>query len=55
MQRWNDNGSADVLVATKMSTKSPDGKTTIESGTRWVVTTIEEGQQWKISNLIQVI
>jgi Mce-associated membrane protein len=55
VQRWNDNGSADVLVATKISTKSPDGKSTIESGNRWVATTIKEGQQWKISNLIQVI
>jgi Mce-associated membrane protein len=55
VQRWNDNGSADVLVATKISTKSPDGKTAIESGNRWVVTTIEEGQQCKISQMIQVI
>ena len=55
LQRWNDNGSADVLVATKISTKSPDGKSTIESGNRWVATAIEEGQQWKISQLIQVI
>lgn len=55
VQRWNDNGSADILVATTTSTKAPDGKSTIESGDRWVVTTIEEGQQWKISNLIQVI
>ena len=55
VQRWNGNGSADILVATKITSKSPDGKTTVESGNRWVVTTIEEGQQWKISNLIQVI
>ena len=55
LQRWNDNGSADVLVATKISTKSPDGKSTIESGNRWVATAIKEGQQWKISQLIQVI
>lgn len=55
VQRWNDNGSADVLVATKVSTKSPDGKTTIESGNRWVATAMREGQQWKISQLIQVI
>lgn len=54
VQRWNDNGSADVLVATKISTTGADGKA-IESGNRWVVTTIEEGQQWKISQLIQVI
>src|ERR1700730_7297214 len=55
VQRWNDNGSADVLVATKGATKSPDGKSTIESGNRWVATAIKEGQQWKISQLIQVI
>ena len=55
VQRWNENGSADVLVATKTSTKSPDGKSTVESGSRWVVTAIQEGQQWKISQLTQVI
>ena len=55
VQRWNDNGSVDVLVATKITTKSPDGKSTIESGNRWVATAIKEGQQWKISQLIQVI
>jgi Mce-associated membrane protein len=55
VQRWNDNGSADVLIAVKTSTRSPDGKSTIESGNRWVVTTIREGQQWKISQLNQVI
>lgn len=54
VQRWNDDGSADVLVATKTTTRLPDGKT-IESGSRWVATTILEGQQWKISQLIQVI
>ena len=55
VQRWNDNGSADILVATKVTSKSPDGKTTVESGNRWVATAIMEGQQWKISQLIQVI
>ena len=55
VQRWNDNGSADVLVATKTTAKTPDGKSTIESGNRWVATAIQEGQQWKISQLIQVI
>ena len=55
VQRWNQNGSADILVATTSRQKSPDGKSTMESGDRWVVTTIEEGQQWKISQLIQVI
>ena len=55
VQRWNDDGSADVLLATKVTTTSPDGKSTIESGSRWIATTIREGQQWKISKLIQVI
>jgi Mce-associated membrane protein len=55
VQRWNKDGSADVLVATKVSAKSPDGKSTIESGNRWVATTIREGQQWKISQLNEVI
>ena len=55
VQRWNDTGSADILVATKIATTSPDGKSNIESGNRWVATAIKEGQQWKISNLIQVI
>lgn len=55
VQRWDANGSADVLVATKTISKSPDGKSTIESGSRWVATVVEEGQQWKISQLIQVI
>ena len=55
VQRWNNDTSADVLVATKVTTKSPDGKASVESGNRWVVTTTLEGQQWKISNLIQVI
>jgi Mce-associated membrane protein len=55
VQRWNDNGSADILVATKVSSKSPDGKMTIESGNRWIATATKEGPQWKISRLIQVI
>lgn len=55
IQRWNDDGSADVLIATKVTSTLPDGKTTMESGSRWLATTIKEGQQWKISNLVQVI
>jgi Mce-associated membrane protein len=55
VQRWRDDGSVDVLVATKVSRKSPDGKANMESGNRWVATAIKEGQQWKISQLIQVI
>jgi Mce-associated membrane protein len=55
VQRWNDDGSADVLVATKMTSTTPDGKQTIETGSRWVATAVKEGQQWKINRLIQVI
>lgn len=55
VQRWNDDGSVDVLVATKVTSTTPDGKTTFESGSRWVATTTREGEQWKIKNLIQVI
>ncbi len=54
VQRWNDDGSAEVLIATKVTNKTPDGKT-VESGNRWVVTAKKEGQLWKISQLIQVI
>lgn len=54
IERWYDDGSADVVVATTTTTKLPDGKT-IESGNRWVVTATKEGEQWKISNLLQVI
>jgi Mce-associated membrane protein len=56
VSRWNDDGSADVLVATQIvTTGGPDGKTVIESGNRWVATAIKEGQQWKINRLVEVI
>jgi Mce-associated membrane protein len=54
VQRWKDDGSVDVLVATKTSVKAQDGQA-IESGDRWIVTATKEGPLWKISNLIQVI
>jgi Mce-associated membrane protein len=55
VDRWNGDGSASVLVATKITTTTPDGKAAIENGDRWVVTVIKEGQQWKISQLMQVV
>ena len=55
VQRWNDNGSADVLVATKITTKSPDGKQPSRAETVGWQRLSQEGQQWKISKLIQVI
>ena len=56
VSRWNDDGSADVVVATKIvTTAGPDGKTVVQSGSRWLATAIKEGQQWKINRLVQVI
>lgn len=55
VERWNDDGSANVLVVTEVTYKSPDGKQTIENTNRWVLTAQREGDQWKISSLQQVI
>ncbi|OBI12252.1 mammalian cell entry protein [Mycobacterium sp. E2497] len=55
VERWNDDGSATVIVATAVSTKSPDGKQVWENANRWTATAAQEGKQWKISNLQQVI
>jgi Mce-associated membrane protein len=55
VERWNDDGSASVMVATDVSTKSPDGKQRIDTTNRWVVVAQREGKQWKISSLQQVI
>ena len=55
VERWNDDGSANVLVATEITYKSPDRKQTFENTNRWVLTAQREGDQWKISGLQQVI
>jgi len=55
VERWNDDGSANVLVATAVTYKSPDQKQLIDNTNRWVVTAQREGDQWKISSLQQVI
>jgi Mce-associated membrane protein len=55
VERWNGDGSANVLVAAKITAPTPDGKAVKEDGSRWMVTAIKEGQQWKISQLKQVI
>src|SRR5271154_2365360 len=55
VERWNDDGSANVMVATDVTSKSPDGKQTLDNTNRWVVTAQREGNQWKISSLQQVI
>lgn len=55
VERWNDDGSANVLVAAAVTSKSPDEKQVFHSVTRWMATAKQEGNQWKISNLLQVI
>jgi Mce-associated membrane protein len=55
VERWNDDGSANVLVATEVTSKSPDEKQVVENTNRWTATVTQEGNQWKISNLLQVI
>ncbi len=55
VERWNDDGSVTVLVATDVTSKSPDGKQVFENTNRWSATATQEGNQWKISNLQQVI
>jgi Mce-associated membrane protein len=55
IEKWHDDGSVSVLVATKMSTTVGNPKKPVDSGDRWVVTAVKEGQQWKISRLTQVI
>ncbi len=55
VERWNDDGSASVLVAAEVTSKSPDEKQVFHSATRWMATAKQEGNQWKISNLLQVI
>lgn len=55
VERWNDDGSVTVLVATDVTSKTPDGKQVLENTNRWSATAKQEGNQWKISNLLQVI
>ncbi len=54
VERWNDDGSASVVVVTKTTTTMPDGQR-VEGGSRWVARTIKEGDRWRISDLAQVI
>jgi Mce-associated membrane protein len=55
VSRRNDDGSVEVLVITKFTSKSPDGKLQAERANRWVVTAKQEGDRWKISSLIPMI
>lgn len=55
VERWNDDGSVNVMVFTAVTSKSADEKQVIENTNRWMATATQEGAQWKISNLLQVI
>jgi Mce-associated membrane protein len=55
VERWNDDGSVNVMVATAVTSKSPDEKQVFENTNRWMAIVTQEGNQWKISNLLQVI
>jgi Mce-associated membrane protein len=55
VERWNDDGSVNVLVATDVSSKSADEKQVFHNINRWTATAKQEGNKWKISNLLQVI
>jgi Mce-associated membrane protein len=55
VERWNDDGSVNVMVATAVTSKSADEKQVFENTNRWTATATQEGNQWKISNLLQVI
>lgn len=55
VERWNDDGSVNILVVTEFTSKSPDGKQVYKNTNRWATTAIQEGNLWKISKLDQVV
>ncbi len=55
VERWNDDGSADVLVVVRRAIKDEDGNTVAEPTDRVVETLRQEGDRWKISNLSAVL
>jgi len=55
VERWNDDGTVNVLVATEVTSKAPDGKQIFDNTDRWVATAKQEGNAWKISSLSQVL
>lgn len=54
LERWNDDGSADVLVVVRRAIKDEDGNTVAEPTERVLETLRQEGDRWKISNLSPV-
>jgi Mce-associated membrane protein len=55
VERWNEDGSVSILVATDVTSKSPDERQVFDNTNRWTATATQEGKQWKISSLLQVI
>lgn len=55
VERWNEDGSVSILVATNVTSKSADEKQVFDNTNRWTATATQEGKQWKISSLLQVI
>lgn len=55
VERWADDGSAEVLVVAKTSIKGLDGKVVAEPTVRCHETVTKQGDQWKISNFSPVI
>lgn len=55
VERWNDDGSAQVLVVAKTSIKGVSGKVEAEPTVRCLETVTKQGNQWKISNFSPVI
>lgn len=55
ISRQNDDGGIEVLVTTKLTSKSPDGRLQAERTHCWVVTARQEGGRWKISDVNPMI
>jgi len=55
LERWNDDGSADVLVVVRRAIKDEHGQTVAEPTERVLETLRQEGDRWKISNLSAVL
>lgn len=55
LERWNDDGSAQVLVVAKTHIKGLDGKVVAEPTMRCLETVMKQGDQWKIRNFSPVL
>lgn len=55
VQRWNEDGSVNVLVVIQIILKFVDGKWVVLNVNCWLVMVKQEGNEWKISSLFLVI